>query len=202
MIRLKVGLIRGAGVILALAVLLLAVSGCIFEPREPNPPSSGEETTWVVPYTPGDVFLNLASGFAGSSNSNYERSLHDDFTFKPLPADEAQLGSDVFADWTKQVELQVLTRLKGEYSSKRSIRFGDENGQLEKVKEEVGLVIYEGEYRIELDQGGATEVYSGIARLTVEQTSLGWMLKEWEDLDVNGNYPTSGNLRGRLRGGG
>ncbi len=183
------------------ALVSVANSGCLFEPREPTPPGSEEGPKWIVPNTPRDVFLNLESGFEASGNSNYERSLHEDFTFKPLPADEAQLGSDVFADWTKQVELQVLTRLKGEYSVKRSIRFGDENGQLEVIIENINTAIYEGEYRFELNNGNTTDVFSGIARFTIETTSLGWMLKEWEDLDVNGNYPTSGNLRGRLRGG-
>jgi len=203
----KSSMSRGAvvmfsGKTLLVVFLMLLTSGCIFEPREPEQPGAGEDAKWVVPLSASDVFLNLTSGFSSASNSNYERSLHDDFVFKPLPQDEAALGSEVFSDWNKSVELEFLTRLKGDYPVKRSIRFGDENGYLKEVKKETNLVEYEGEYRIEVSSGSGVEVFAGKARFIVVQTSLGWMLKLWEDYDiVSKEDPTSGILRGRLRGG-
>jgi len=189
------------GRVAPIILLLLVVGGCIFEPREPEQPGGGEETNWIVPLTANDVFLNLTSGFSAAGNSNYERSLHEEFTFKPRPEDEAAIGGDAFENWDKSVEMEFLTRLKGEYPVKRSIRFGDENGHLKKVKEQAGLVEFEGEYRIEISAGADVEVYAGKARFIMVETSLGWMLKEWEDYDIVGSYPTSGILRGRLRGG-
>ncbi len=199
----KSSMSRGAvamfsGKTLLVVFLMLLSSGCIFEPREPEQPGAGEDAKWVVPHSASDVFLNLTSGFSSASNSNYERSLHDDFVFKPRPEDEAAVGTD----WNKSVELEFLTRLKGDYPVKRSIRFGDENGYLKRVIEETNLFEYEGEYRIEVSSGSGVEVYAGKARFVIVNTSLGWMLKLWEDYDiVSKEYPTSGILRARLRGG-
>ena len=59
----------------------LVLGGCIFTPRDPAPPKGDEGGTWIIPKSPKDVFLNLASGLEAAGNSNYERSLAEDFTF-------------------------------------------------------------------------------------------------------------------------
>ena len=44
---------------------------------------------------------------------------------------------------------------------------------------------------------GNVETYAGIARFIVVQGTLGWVLTEWRDLDMNGSFPTSGLLPSR-----
>jgi hypothetical protein len=186
------------------ALLIVFMEGCIFTPREPQAPGQTQGPKWIVPNTPKDVFLNIKSGLSSNSNSNYERSLDASFTFIPRDADVSQLGSGLFQNWTKDVELGVLTRLKSEYRGERTVQFGDANGRFAKENEEVGKATYEGSYMIVIDpgDGSAKQTYAGIARFVVEQTTQGWALKSWEDIDVNGNYPTSGYLRGTLRASG
>lgn len=189
---------------LAAAIVILEMlvsSGCLFEPRDPEPPDTGEENDWVVPNSPKDVFLNLASGFASNKDSNYEMSLGTDFTFIPRDADLAQLGAAAFADWTKEIEMEVLGRIKTLYVSGRTVQFGDENGTFEKEDVSVGYAVYEGIYQITLDRGDGSEkeTYAGIARFTVEQGTTGYVLTKWEDLEASGSFPTSGSLRGTLR---
>lgn len=191
--------LRTLAVLLAIAV---AGQGCtLFDPRDPEPPDTGEQDTWIIPNTPKDVFLNLASGLASSKNSNYERSLDAAFVFIPRPEDEATLGADVFVDWTKDVELQWLSRLKGEYLGTRSVQFGNENGTFEYEDIQVGEATFEGSYKIVLDPGNGSpaETYAGIARFIVTRGTAGWVLTSWQDIDVNGAFPTSGYLRGTLR---
>lgn len=185
-----------------LLTIVLAAPGCsIFEPRDPDPPDTGDQDTWIVPNTPKDVFLNLASGLASSKSSNYERSLDAAFAFIPRPEDEATLGSAVFADWTKDVELQWLSRLKGEYLGTRSVQFGNENGTFEYEDIQVGEATFEGSYKLVLNPGGGApaETYAGIGRFIVTRGTTGWVLTSWQDLDVNGSFPTAGYLRGTLR---
>ena len=97
----------------ALILILVSSQGCLFDPRDSEPPETGEVDTWIVPNTPKDVFLNLASGWVSAKNSNYERSLDPEFRFYPRPEDEALFGNpQLFADWTKEVEIAWLTRVK------------------------------------------------------------------------------------------
>jgi hypothetical protein len=189
---------RALSIILA---LLVAGGGCIFEPRDPQPPLGGDEGSWIVPNTPKDVFLNLVTGLSSPGNSNYERSLADGFTFVPRSQDMSQFPPGTFDGWTKEVEMEVITRIKGDYQGGREASFGDGNGNFPKEDVQVGQAEFEGPYEWTLDRGDGSEpeVYSGTARFFLEQGTAGWILVKWEDIDVIGTYPTSGNLRGTFR---
>jgi hypothetical protein len=191
--------------IILLPLLLATTGGCLFEPREAESPGSSDEGTWITPNLPKDVFVNLTTGLAAGANSNYERSLDQGFTFIPLPEDVAALGSGVFEGWNKEIEMEFLTRLKGIFLGERAIQFGDENMVFD--REDIdspapGLAEFEGEYVITLDPGDGSDVetYAGRAVFYLEKKTQGWMLTKWEDIDVSGSFPTSGYLRGTLRG--
>jgi hypothetical protein len=192
---------KGGILAAALVFAMLSTQGCIFNPRDAEPPDTEEQDPWIVPNTPKDVFLNLTSGVASSKNSNYERSLDPEFRFYPRPEDEASLGEAAFADWRKDVELEWLARVKDFYPGQRAIQFGDAQGRFAYEDIQVGMATFEGQYLITLDpgDGGDVETYAGIARFIVVQGTQGWVLTEWRDLDVNGNFATSGYLRGTLR---
>ena len=97
--------------------------------------------------------------------------------------------------------LDVLSRIKGDFIGERSAQFGDENGLFEREDVQVGWAEFEGVYRWTLDPGDGSEpeIYSGTAVFYIEERTSGWVLVRWEDVDVVGSYPTSGNLRGTFR---
>ena len=189
-------------IFLMLLITLIAMTGCIFEPREAEDPESDDGGTWITPGQPKDVLANLMSGLAAAANSNYERSLHEDFTFIPRPEDRSNLGDEVFDGWDKEVEMAFLTRLKGIYLGERLIQFGDENMVFEREDISVGRAEFEGDYVMTLDPGDGSdpEVYEGRAIFIIVEANQGWMLLSWEDIDVIGSNPTSGYIRGTLRG--
>ena len=190
-------------ILISMALIgFVGMAGCVFEPREAEVPDTGEGGDWITPGIPKDVLANLASGLAATANSNYERSLHDDFVFIPRPEDRDNLGAAVFEGWDKQVEMAFLTRLKGIYLGDRLIQFGDENMQFEREDISVGRAEFEGNYVMTLDPGDGSEpeIYEGRAIFIIIEDNQGWMLLSWEDVDVIGSNPTSGYLRGTLRG--
>jgi hypothetical protein len=123
------------------------------------------------------------------------------FTFVPREQDRLQFPEGTFDAWTRGVELDVISRIKGDYQGSRVSQFGDENGQFEFEDVQVGWAEYEGLYRWTLDRGDGSEpeVYSGTARFYIQEGTSGWVLVKWEDRDVVESYPTSGNLRGTFR---
>ncbi len=183
-----------------LAGLVVFQSCGILEPREAQAPETTQETQWVVPNTPKDVFLNLKSGFASTKDSNYDRSLDPTFTFVPLAQDVNLCPPGAFDNWTKDVELQVLRRIKGDFPASRAIQFGTGADMLfTKQNIEGRNAYFEGEYVITLNAGSGPQTYAGIARFTVYQGTLGWVLTKWEDIDIKGTDPTAGFLRGSMR---
>ena len=180
---------------LIIALLAASSAGCIFEPREADDPAGEDDTCWIPPNAPTDVFSNLNCGLESAGNSSYERSLDPDFTFKPRPGYD---GPGDFEAWDLDQEMDFVTKLKGDYQGERSIRFGDEEGKFENSDVTTNSATYWGEYRITLTRtpGGDPEIYAGKAELQVVRGTLGWVLKKWEDYDIVGSYPTSANIRG------
>ncbi|MDD3643239.1 MAG: hypothetical protein PHQ19_07255, partial [Candidatus Krumholzibacteria bacterium] len=112
--------------------LMMLAAGCLFEPRDPETPTGDEGGDWIIPKSPKDVFLNLSTGLAAAGNSNYERSLADDFAFVPREQDRLQFPDGTFDNWTKEIEMEILDRIKGDYQGDRASQFGDENGAFPK----------------------------------------------------------------------
>lgn len=195
---------KRAAIIALILAAVLAGGGCLFEPRQAMPPHDEGEGNWVVPKTPKDVFLNLATGMSSVGNSNYERSLADEYTFVPREQDRLQFPPGTFEDWTKVVEMDVLTRIKGDYQGERVATFGDEDGNFPMKDIQVGWAEFEGPYGWTIDRGDGSdpEVYSGTARFYLQEGTSGWEIVKWEDIDVIESYPTSGNLRGTFRAAG
>ncbi len=180
-----------------IAALLLAAgaAGCIFDPREAEDPSGEDDTCWITPNAPRDVFNNLNCGFKSAGNSSYERALDPGFAFMPRPGYD---GPGNFEQWDIMQEMEFVTNLKGDYQGERSIRFGDEEGKFERKDEETNIATYWGEYRITLEVGGGSEpeIYAGEAEFQIVRGTKGWVLKKWVDYGVIGSYPTSANIRG------
>jgi hypothetical protein len=186
---------RSAIYVLIVCLLAGQGAGCIFEPREAEKPEGGDDTCWIPPSSPTDVFSNLGCGLESAGNSSYERSLDPDFVFVPRPGYD---GPGEFDEWDVAQELDFVSKLKGDYQVERSIRFGDDEGRFERRDVATSIATYWGEYRITLDRGDGSdpEIYAGKAELLVVRGTKGWVLKKWEDYDIVGSYPTSANIRG------
>lgn len=177
------------------ALLAMSTAGCIFDPREAEAPEGEDDTCWIPPNSPTDVFSNIDCGLESAGNSSYERSLDPDFVFIPRIGYE---GPGNFEEWDFDQEMDFVTKLKGDYQGERSIRFGDEEGKFERQDEETNIATFWGEYRITLDTGTGSDpdIYAGKAEFQIVRGTKGWVLKKWEDYDIVGSYPTSANIRG------
>jgi hypothetical protein len=170
-------------------------AGCIFDPREAERPAGEDDTCWIPPNAPTDVFSNLDCGLESAGNSSYERSLEPDFVFIPRPGYD---GPGDFEGWDFSQEMDFITKLKGDYQGERSIRFGDEEGKFERKDIATSVATYWGEYMITLDRGDGSEpdIFAGKAEFQIVRGTKGWVIKKWEDYDIIGSYPTSANIRG------
>jgi hypothetical protein len=103
---------RVALICLATGVLVVAVSGCIFSPRDPDgPPDEGPDIPWVTPTTTDKVLQNLAAALAGEGISNYMDCLGDSFRFHVDPQDSldaGQEGEDRYANWVRDDEATYI----------------------------------------------------------------------------------------------
>ena len=74
-------------ILLVCAYCAFALSGCLFEAREANPPS--QTGGGVSLDEPAAVFTAIKNSMENLLSSNYESALKDDFVFRPSPGDES-----------------------------------------------------------------------------------------------------------------
>ncbi len=95
---------------------VLSSNGCLFDAREADPPGSAGAPS-VTLDAPQKVFVAMGASFEKDNDADYERALSDGFLFSPLQddsLDQTLIGTGVYDNWTKDVELDVLRLLQSE----------------------------------------------------------------------------------------
>lgn len=181
-------------------LLLVLASGCdLFATRQPIV-ESAEQSLWTPPTEPEIVVTNLELAFEIGNFNDYQRALTEDFTFRPDNSDVVQLdleypGQDVFADWTREVEVATAQTI---WNAADSVfvdftQFDDDLGQT------VRLLKYD--YVLTLRTAGQEDsIWEGQAWFTtVQQPNGEWLIQDWEDVASSASRESWGRLKGRNR---
>ena len=199
---------RVALVCLATGVLLVAVPGCLFGPRDADgPPDEGPDIPWVTPTTTDKVLENLAAALAGEGISNYMDCLADSFRFHVDPQDSldaGQEGYDRYANWTRDDEATYIDGVFLDSAVGIDVVFSMVEGPNENEDEtyrrddyELTIVWQSGDH-----QPGESVTYRGQVRFSLrrDETQL-WSIFEWVDRRAAdpGGSATWGVLRGDYR---
>ncbi len=182
--------------ILALALFFEAAPGCIFQPRDAEPPGTDAGSTWEPADVPSKVFINLRTGVVDLTGVNYERSLNGNFTFIPTPEDERQLGPDVFANWDVDVEKQVLQKILGDASIAEVSFVNPQN-----ILGTSTTATFQSPYILTItDQtSGNVNEFQAVAEFDMVKVGSGWQLIQWRDIEFVEGFATWGFLRGNNR---
>jgi hypothetical protein len=179
---------------LVIAVPLVALLGCdIFDTRDAEVPGTGG-TPWVPPTLPAQVFINLESGLEDLTGANYEKSLGDAFTFVPLAADVDKLGADIYADWTKTVEVDVTDRILNDAQSVGVVFIKTQ------IRDEADFADFRVTYTLDVTYtNGDSETFKGVAQFDMQRIAGNWRLIKWTDQEGIEGFATWGYLRGVTR---
>lgn len=199
---------RAALACLAAGVLLVAVPGCIFSPRDPDgPPDEGPDIPWVTPTDTDKVLENLAAALAGEGISNYMDCLDDSFKFHVDPQDSldaGQEGYDRYALWRRDDEATYIDGVFLDSAVGIDVTFTtveepDENEDETYRRDDYELTIV---WQSGDHQPGESVTYRGQVRFSLrrDETQL-WSIFEWVDRRAAdpGGSATWGVLRGDYR---
>ncbi len=193
---------------LAAGVLLVAVPGCIFSPRDADgPPDEGPDIPWVTPTTTDKVLENLAAAVAGEGISNYMDCLSDSFRFHVDPQDSldaGQEGYDRYANWFRDEEATYIDGVFLDSAVGIDVVFSMVEGPDENEDEtyrrddyELTIVWQSGDH-----QPGESVTYRGRVTFWMrrDETQL-WSIFKWVDRRAAdpGGSATWGVLRGDYR---
>jgi len=187
--------------IIALMTALLFTS-CLFDSREAKPPVGPGTGGGCVIDSPELAFVCMKQSLANQQSGDYERSISEAFKFSPTPADsldQAFTGVPVYANWTKDVEMQTLNLLLDD-TNFTQVDFGTPSRIINKIT----FVRWDVSYSLKTVTVAAptdTVLYKGEAHIDVRNENGNWRVTFWDEVATVPGFSTWGFLRGiqRLR---
>lgn len=178
-----------------LASMLLATA-CLFETRDAQDP--GDDTGGgCLLDTPERAFVCMTGALQRQQDGDYERSISENFLFSPTTADSLDqnfVGTDVFLNWGKQKEMDVLAILFADAQS-TVVDFGTPSIVYQKNT----VVRYRVSYSLDVVETAAptdTTTYQGVAEIDVRNEGGNWRVTIWNEIETVVGFSTWGFLRG------
>ncbi len=195
---------RGGRAVLAsawAAVAILAVGGCIFEPRTPEPPT-GEEIKYLPRTEPGNIIANIEIAFNNRDVAGYGDLVSGGFVYQPDDQTRAEYPGVAWDAWGQEQEMAFAQGLFGrvqqiQMSLPDSVIFNEPGAS---------PLRWDLIYLVKVFENGSETRYRGRAIFELVLEGAFWYVARWEDLsgepdpDGGGILPTMGALRGAIAG--
>ena len=182
-------------------VLMLLVTGCIFEPRDPEPPSVGTTVPYLPRNSPRNVWENLQISLQHNDSFGWEENTSPDFTYLP-DSDAADQFPGIFDGWDYERETSFINNFYTTGVSNQVQMRNDEFNVPEPSGTEVvwqGVIYY---LKVTDPNDGSETRYRASAIITFRLEANFWYIYRWEDQvgesdpDTGQILPTMGVLRG------
>jgi hypothetical protein len=188
-------------------VLLLVVpllGGCLFEPREAEPPASTDPIPYVPQTSARNVWSNVELALNNTDVAGWDQNLSSDFRYVPDSQTESAYPTVDWANWDKSQEIDFVQSWFGSDITIVSdmIRDGSQNTNDPGGQFGTWDLIYL--VRV-TDQFGGETRYSGRAEIDFQLEGNFWYITRWEDLNgeedpdnPGSNLQTLGVVRGAI----
>jgi len=180
-------------------ILALALSGCLFDTRDADPPA--DEGDDVIPLDdPLGVFQAMTVALESKKDANYERAISERFVFSPTQPDSLDqtfAGTTVYDNWNKTVEMDVLGLLLADAQS-IDVEFNPTPQGGSTTTFQRFRVVYELRV-VNRATPNDTTVYAGVANFDHRLEGGNWRLTFWDEIDTVPDRSTWGYLKGILR---
>jgi hypothetical protein len=201
--------IRGRlGTALALGVLLATAPGCLFSPRDPEPPASNTAVDYLDQILPENVWTNLGKSLENTDSGGWERNISEDFVYVADSDADTQFP-DVFFDvgaatdgWERTQEVEFIRKFYSFGPIITGVKMIDDDFVPPPASGTEVLwerVIYD----VTVESDGSLTRYRGEADVTFNLVGTEWFVTRWDDragASDPGNpttvLPTLGFLRG------
>ena len=105
----KVSFVKTRSLLTAALLLAMAtaLAGCLFTPRDPDPPSLGSQVTYLPKSQPRNVWENLQISLQNNDSFGWDDNISEDFLYVPDSEAEQQFPGR-FTDWNKEKEINFI----------------------------------------------------------------------------------------------
>jgi len=187
----------------AVLVAFCAAPGCIFQPRDPEPPSTGEAISYLQQTSAANVWANLEKSLIAGHAPGWENNISQD-AFVYLPDSEAENQfPGVFDGWDRAREVAFINNF---YNSGVTIESQMRNDEFVPPDDSGTEVIWENviyDVIVTDATGTSTTRYRASAIITFSLEGNFWYITRWRDQQGESNPDNPGQLlssMGVLRG--
>jgi hypothetical protein len=160
-----------------------------------------DNVPWYDPIAPSAVLTDVRFTFCAKSVANYDRSLTDDFTFVPDPADNLFIEDPTFFDgWSKLREVHAFDSVFQQSQGTVAFTWGPPIPDLQTDPDSADLAFYQDlKYTMVFTRTDADTTISGKADLYLREGTAGWQIYKWVDKRDGADNATLGLVRWRGR---
>ena len=173
---------------------------CLFDTREAQEPVDSSDCPVVSLDSPEQAFIAIEKSLEEcKQDANYERAISANFVFSPTLTDSLDqnfIGTGVFDNWNKQVEMDVLGLLLSD-AQKINVSF-----MPSVLINKNTFVRYRVDYTLDVIAAASptdTTHYAGVAQFDVRNEGGNWRVTFWNEVETVAGYSTWGFLKGILR---
>ncbi|MDO9693967.1 MAG: hypothetical protein Q7W56_04500 [Candidatus Latescibacteria bacterium] len=183
--------------IMILSLGLVPALGCLFEPRDAEPPTGGS-ITYLDQSSPENVLANLETAFQNQDAAGYERQIASDFVYEPDGDTQASYPDVDWSTWNRDTEIAFIQNF-----------FNNVDGIAANLNAEVIQEGVEGTtaefieiYAATVTESGGEVPYRARATFNFRIDGTFWVLARWfdeqgeQDPETQNSLPTLGQRRG------
>jgi hypothetical protein len=192
------------GALVLLVGLLPGAAGCLFTPRQAEPPVAGDVVSYNPQTSARNVWDNVELALNSTDPGGWDQNLSPDFRYFPDTETESTYPSIDWANWDKTAEMSFIQAWFGSSITVLSdmVLPGSENtNDPSGDSGEWDLIYY---IRVTDEFGGETR-YSGRALIGFQLEGNFWYISYWRDLNgeedpesPGSNLQTMGVVRGAV----
>ena len=183
--------------IIFLSLGLVPALGCLFEPRDAEPPTGGS-ITYLDQSSPENVLANLETAFQNRDAAGYERQIASDFVYEPDGDTQASYPDVDWTTWNRDTEIAFIQNF-----------FNNVDGIAANLNAVNVQVEWDGStaelryiYAVEVTESGGEVPYRASVTLDFRIDGTFWVLARWfdeqgeQDPETQNSLPTLGQRRG------
>jgi len=185
---------------LAAAVLALAAGGCLFEPRDAEPPATGQQIDYLPRTAPANVWENCRLSLVNRDVTGWDNAIYETFQYIPDSDTRSAFPAVDWDNWGRAQEIAFITSL---YNNVTAIAADLRDEEISTPEGSGNFAEWDIIYLVEVtDQTGSVTKYRGRATLQFELQGSYWYLTYWRDENGESDpdnpdvqLPTMGVLR-------
>lgn len=157
-------------------LVLLPAGGCLFEPREAEPPRAGQQIEYLVQRDAANVWANIETALEAQDVAGWQAQLSPDFTATDV-SDDTGAWAGLTWDYDREVAFATafFTQVTAIQADMRDTDFS--------VEQPTGQGDWDIIYRITVTEAdGSTTTYRARATITFKLEGNFWYILTWTDV--------------------